>query len=482
MNVIYSNWRIHKLDETRVQKLSSRNDLLGDFLEKKNIENMDFDKLKAISKMWTKRIIDEIYNILNKSWDNNVFNWIKNYLEEINSDIEKLQNLNQKDFLLWYWELNKKVKDLLQNLENQKNQLNPVKNKQEIQIINNVIWKFKKLAKNIWNIILIWCTTFALSCSNLEEKKWSELENLENTKITSIQKTTIEEVDKVVLKLATNLEDSQDYRWLFKLIKNNPEYIRLIPKFDKKIQDLVFQLKNNGLFSWDNYVRWQTWKTWNKEIVKILFPTTKDISQKEEEIVIKALQKTFSLWSSEWKFWPKSKELFLKTINFQTSVSLETILVNYDEVKENSSNLLNNVRQVSIDEFEKYLFSLEWKKYKKWKTDCSWIFFITFNKLDILKDVELTFEEEWSTTIIKKLTQTQKELEEIERWDLIYWESSRYSWAKHIVYVSKVEEDWVWIFDSSVDTWIIKKRFLPWKILSRKKWLIAWTPLFLAEI
>jgi hypothetical protein len=34
-------------------------------------------------------------------------------------------------------------------------------------------------------------------------------------------------------------------------------------------------------------------------------------------------------------------------------------LVNYDEVKENSSNLLNNVRQVSIDEFEKYLFSLE---------------------------------------------------------------------------------------------------------------------------
>lgn len=482
MNVIYSNWHISTLNETRVKKLSSRNDLLGDFVEKKNIENMDFDKLKAISKMWTKRIIDEIYDILNKSWDKNIFNWIKNYLEEINSDIEKLQNLNQKDFLLWYWELNKKVKDLLQNLENEKNQLNPVKNKQEIQIINNVIWKFKKLAKNIWNIILIWCTTFALSCSNLEEKKWSELENLENTKITSIQKTTIEEVDKVVLKLATNLEDSQDYRWLFKLIKNNPEYIRLIPKFDEKLENLVFQLKNNELFSWDNYIRWQTWKIWNKEIVKILFPTTKDISQKEEEIVIKALQKTFSLWSSEWKFWPKSKELFLKTINFQTSVSLETILVNYDEVKENSSNLLNNVRQVSIDEFEKYLFSLEWKKYKKWKTDCSWIFFITFNKLDILKDVELTFEQEWSTTIIKKLIQTQKELEEIERWDLIYWESSRYPWAKHIVYVSKVEEDWAWIFDSSVDTWIIKKRFLPWEILLRKKWLIAWTPLFLAEI
>lgn len=482
MNVIYSNWRIHKLDETRVQKLSNRINLLDDFVEKNNIKNMDFDKLKAISKMWTQRIINEIYDFLNKTWENQVFNWIKNSLNEINKDIENLNTLNQRDFLIWYWELNKKVKDLLQTLENEKNQLNPVENKREIQIIDNVIWKFKKLAKNIWNIILIWCATLALSCSNLEEKKWSELENLENTKITSIQKSTIEEVDKIVLKLAINLEDSQDYRWLFKLIKNNPEYIRLIPKFDEKIQDLVFQLKNNELFSTKNYIKWQTWKIWNKEIVKILFPTTKDISKKEEEIIIKALQKTFSLWSFEWKFWPKSKELFIKINNFWTNVSLETILVNYDAVKKNSSNLLNNVRQVSIDEFEKYLFSLEWKKYKKWKTDCSWIFFITFNKLDILKDVELTFEQEWSTTIIKKLTQTQKELEEIERWDLIYWESSRYPWAKHIVYVSKVEEDWAWIFDSSVDTWIIKKRFLPWEILSRKKWLIAWTPLFLAEI
>jgi hypothetical protein len=51
MNVIYSNLHISTLNETRVKKLSSRNDLLGDFVEKKNIENMDFDKLKAISKM-----------------------------------------------------------------------------------------------------------------------------------------------------------------------------------------------------------------------------------------------------------------------------------------------------------------------------------------------------------------------------------------------------------------------------------------------
>lgn len=482
MNVIYSNWLISPIDETRVKKLSSRADLLSDFVEKKNIENMDFDKLKSISKMWSKRIIDEIYEILNKSWEWNIFNEIKNSLDEINIEIEKLQNLNQRDFLLGYWELNKKVKNILQILETQKLNILLVENKKEIQIINNVIWKFKKLAKNIWNIILIWCTTLALSCSTLEQKNQTEIHQNLAPEITNIQKTTTENVSNVVLKLATNLEDSQDYRWLFKLIKKNPEYIRLIPKFEQKIQTLTFELENNEIFSTKNYVRWQTWKTWNEKIVKILFPTTKDISQKEEEVIIKALQKTFDLESSEWKFWTKSKENFLKYWKKETKISLEDILISYDEVKENSSDILSNVKQVSIDEFEKYLFSLEWKKYKRWQTDCSGIFFITFNKLDILKEVELTLENEWSTTIIKKLTQSKKELEEVERWDLIYWESSRYRWAKHIAYVSKVEENWIWIFDSSVDSGIIKNRFLNWEILERKKWLIAWTPLFLAQI
>lgn len=162
--------------------------------------------------------------------------------------------------------------------------------------------------------------------------------------------------------------------------------------------------------------------------------------------------------------------------------SVDGILLKMSLSLENIPNIENDVKQVPIDEFEKHLFQLEGASYETGKTDCSGIFFLIFQKLNILKNVKLTFENEGSTTIIKKLTQNQKELDEIERWDLIYWESSRYPWAKHIAYISKVEENGVWIFDSSIDTGKAKNRFLDWKILERKKWFIAGTPVFLREI
>lgn len=177
-------------------------------------------------------------------------------------------------------------------------------------------------------------------------------------------------------------------------------------------------------------------------------------------------------------FW--APEIWILKSSIQESI--DGIILKMSYTLENPPDNTNQIKQVSIDEFEKHLFTLDGQTYEWWKTDCSGIFFMIFQKLNILKDFELTFENEGSTTIIKKLTQNQKELDEIERWDLIYWESSRYPGAKHIAYISKVEKNGAWIFDSSVDTGKAKKRFLDWKTLERKKGFIAGTPVFLAEI
>lgn len=228
-------------------------------------------------------------------------------------------------------------------------------------------------------------------------------------------------------------------------------------------------MKGDKEFASDTY-KTDDWQRWNREIAKILIPTTKNITQDEANVVVRALQIHMKVRTPDSRFGLASKKLLLEKIPERHRASVAQVLKEtpkkvsrYLEIPQVESGLV--LKQVSLNDFEQKLEELMGTRYRRGISDCSGILKTAMRKLGV---VDLSFDGS-STDIIHTLTTDRREVSEVRAGDFFYWKSSKNPRASHIAYVLSVLTDGIWIIDSSTDSMTTTKRFLSWEKVLRKK-------------
>lgn len=447
---------------------------------------VNIDNLRKISKLWAQRTINElnsiIINLENQPdlwWitievreaTRQTYIWLKDALNECNKLLESIDKDDAKNFLVSFIEVNKKLTSIFNFIEKTKifftKKLENRENKHLrwfLELIRNW-WKLIKEAwKRISKIIIIWSLSTSIATA------WVNSNDIHHIK---------EQSSKLVQGIITPVTKQENItkKPLLKSIQENPENIKSIPKFDEKIKILVDKFKKEDIFDPKNYKKWETWKDWNNEIVFVLFPNTShNMSVEEKKVIIKALQKYYKTPTTDGEFWRSSRDHMIKIFYQTKTIKTSNNSINQDQ----QTNLEIVKRKITLEEFEKALLKLEWTKFVSWLSDCSNLFFKLFYKLQLIDFSLLKVIEHGSTTIMQQLTIDKRDFTEAKKWDLIYWSSSKYKWAKHIAYILNTDEKWAWIFDRSIDTWKTTKRFISWNKFAEKKDCIVWKPIFLA--
>lgn len=452
----------------KITQLWTQNKILWKIALEKNKQNT-----KKIIIFWTQRILNDLIeyqkspseqwwlNLIISEIERQILNWVSDLINECNIFLNNLSYLNDKSFLDEFMKLNSKIQSLFDYIENQKTILikEEAKNKNNSRVtnltekINNLWKKIKESLKLFWKLIIVSSLTISTVSSEIKS---------------SISEILPQNNNPYNYKESDFSWVNSESRRLFEILKKNPEKIKFIANFDENIRKIELELRNTQLFNENFYIKWVSWKIWNLEIAKILFPNINNISQNEANIVIKALELHFQLKTTNWQFWPKSKKELLKKLG---SLNLDNTWISEDDIK-----------RVSIWTFEHHLFKFEWVKYVPWQTDCSWTIMQIISMLTNKNLADILPINTWwklSTSIITKLTKDKRHWSFAKKWDFIYWKSKRSKNQSHIWYVIDRDEKWIYIFDSSTDTWVAKKRFLPWESLARKKDCIVGTPTFI---
>ncbi len=480
------------IETSRVWVLKERSEKFLKYVMENIKTQDDVKKLKNISIMSLDRTIWEISGILenlenqpNVKWFTinirealrNLVIWLNEALEECNRLLKSSKEDNEKDFLSNFIKINLKLESIFQYI-NKVNEI--ISNKiiaEEVSEKKNpaLIW-FRNalnpvinLVKRVSKWLIIWTTAWSLLATPVQA-----------TNIPQTREWNARLIQGIITQEKTKIPSKEEF---IKALQDNPKELERIPNFKEKIWILVWKLKKDEIFNPKNYKRWETWKMWNDEIIRIFYPTYFDnFSFEEKQIIIKALQEYYKAPTKDGQFWRSSREHLIKVFSqkHQAKKSTESIVQKpklWPLKHQPKPEIV--IKRITINEFEDFLFSLKWTKFISWIADCSWMLFKSFYRLWLIDMSKFLITHRWSASIMKQLTINLRDSSTAKRWDFIYWNSSKYEWSSHIWYIAWVKEDWVRIFDRSSDVWEASLRFFTWERLAMKKDCVVWKPIFL---